>query len=69
MRVLVAEKRGETRMIKELLKEEETTIGNAVMNMENQIDRMKRENELKRQKNYCIRQFIDNMLFIFETEG
>lgn len=56
-------------MIKELLKEEETTIGNAVMNMENQIDRMKRENELKRQKNYCIRQFIDNMLFIFETEG
>ncbi|KAK6232842.1 hypothetical protein SCA6_002915 [Theobroma cacao] len=68
MKVEVAEKRGETRLMMELLKEEAKAKGIAIEKIQTDNERMKRQNVLKLEKDECIRQFINHMLVIFEAE-
>ncbi|KAK6232839.1 hypothetical protein SCA6_002912 [Theobroma cacao] len=68
MKIEVAERRGETTLMMELLKNEKKETEIAVGKIQNDIERMKRENLLKLEKDECTRQFVNHMLVIFEAE-
>ncbi|XP_021283070.1 uncharacterized protein LOC110415700 [Herrania umbratica] len=68
MKVEVAEKKGETRLMMELLKEEAKAKGISVEKIQTDIERMKRENVLNLEKDECTRLFINHMLVIFVAE-
>ncbi|XVE62625.1 hypothetical protein DITRI_Ditri06bG0133800 [Diplodiscus trichospermus] len=64
----IAEKRGYTMFLKQMVMEETTVMGTAIQEMEAKLALMKMKNEMVFAKNECMEHFIASMLAIFEVE-
>ncbi|XVF30881.1 hypothetical protein REPUB_Repub16aG0096300 [Reevesia pubescens] len=64
----IAEKRGYTMCLKQLVMEETTAMESAIQEMESKLDQMKRNKEILFAQNESIQQFITSMLAIIEAE-
>ncbi|XWS42658.1 hypothetical protein CRYUN_Cryun16bG0032900 [Craigia yunnanensis] len=62
LEVEIAEKRGYTKCLKELVMEEATVMENGIQKMEAKLDLLKIKKEIAIAKNECMEQFIASML-------
>ncbi|XVF56980.1 hypothetical protein PTKIN_Ptkin06aG0165500 [Pterospermum kingtungense] len=68
LEIEVAEKRGYTMCLKQLLAEETTIMESAIQEREAKLAVIRMQKEIVSAKNECMEQFIASMLAIFEAE-